>query len=95
MREAQVPIVSEAAARRAYGADDYEPSLMLAAGEEGTDTCQGDSGGPIFVKKINRRVSQIGITSFDNGCGAKNSPGIYTEANSEDIRPFIYRAAAN
>ena len=95
MREAQVPIVSDAAARRAYGADDYEPRLMLAAGEEGKDTCQGDSGGPIFVKMATGRVSQIGITSFGNGCGAKNFPGVYTEANSEDIRPFIYRAAEN
>jgi secreted trypsin-like serine protease len=95
MREAQVPIVSDAAARRAYGADDYEPRLMLAAGEEGKDTCQGDSGGPIFVKMATGRVSQIGITSFGNGCGARNFPGVYTEANSEEIRPFIYRAAEN
>jgi secreted trypsin-like serine protease len=95
MREAQVPIVSDAAARRAYGADDYEPRLMLAAGEEGKDTCQGDSGGPIFVKMATGRVSQIGITSFGNGCGARNFPGVYTEANSEEIRSFIYRAAEN
>jgi secreted trypsin-like serine protease len=94
MREAQVPIVSDAAARRAYGADDYEPRLMLAAGRENKDTCQGDSGGPIFVQKPNGRVSQIGITSFGNGCGAKNFPGVYTEANSEDIRPFISKTAA-
>jgi len=95
MQEAQVPIVSDATARRAYGADDYEPRLMLAAGRENKDTCQGDSGGPIFVEKSNGRVSQIGITSFGNGCGAKNFPGVYTEANSEDIRPFIYTAAGN
>jgi secreted trypsin-like serine protease len=95
MQEAQVPIVSDETALGAYGADDYEPSLMLAAGREGKDTCQGDSGGPIFVKRDNGRISQIGITSFGNGCGAKNFPGVYTEANSEDIRPFIYRAAEN
>jgi secreted trypsin-like serine protease len=95
MREAQVPIVSDEMARSAYGADDYEPRPMLAAGRENKDTCQGDSGGPIFVKKATGRVSQIGITSFGNGCGAKNFPGVYTEANSEDIRPFIYTAAEN
>jgi len=33
--------------------------------------------------------------SFGNGCGARNFPGVYTEANSEEIRPFIYRAAEN
>ena len=95
MREAQVPIVSDAAARRAYGADDYEPRLMLAAGEEGKDTCQGDSGGPIFAKKDSGSLRQIGITSFGNGCGARNFPGVYAEANSEQIRPFIYKAAKN
>ena len=93
MQEAQVPIVSDAEDRRAYVADDYEPRLMLAAGRENKDTCQGDSGGPIFVEKPTGRISQIGITSFGNGCGARNFPGVYTEANSEDIRPFIYRAA--
>ena len=95
MQAARVPIVSDETALRAYGADDYEPSLMLAAGREGKDTCQGDSGGPIFVRKPNGRIAQLGITSFGNGCGAKNFPGVYTEANSEGIRPFIYRAAEN
>ncbi len=95
MQEAQVPVVSDATATAAYGADDYDPPLMLAAGREGKDTCQGDSGGPIFVEKSNGRISQIGITSFGNGCGARNFPGVYTEANSENIRPFIYRAAEN
>jgi secreted trypsin-like serine protease len=95
MQEAQVPIVSDDTAVRAYGADDYEPDLMLAAGEEGRDTCQGDSGGPIFVKRPSGVVFQIGITSFGNGCGARNFPGVYTEANSDEIRPFIERAAAN
>ena len=95
MQEAQVPIVSDATGTSAYGADDYDPPLMLAAGREGKDTCQGDSGGPIFVKKSSGRVSQIGITSFGNGCGARNFPGVYTETNSENIRPFIYRAAEN
>lgn len=92
MQEAQVPVVSDEEARNDYGFN-YAPALMLAAGREGKDTCQGDSGGPIFAKKSNGRVSQIGITSFGRGCGTRNFPGVYAEANSEEIRPFIYRAA--
>ncbi len=92
MQEAEVPIVSDREARQAYGSD-YAPALMLAAGEEGKDTCQGDSGGPIFDKSTTGRFFQIGITSFGNGCGARNFPGVYTETNAEKIRPFIYRAA--
>ena len=93
MQEAKVPVVSDARAERVY-TNKYFPQEMLAAGREGKDTCQGDSGGPIFVKKPSGRVLQIGLTSFGNGCGARNFPGVYTEANSEDIRPFVYGAAA-
>src|SRR5215210_1443762 len=94
MQETQVPIVSDAKAKDAYPKD-YTPPLMVAAGREGKDTCQGDSGGPIFVKKPSGSVYQIGITSFGNGCGARNYPGVYTEANNQNIRNFIYTAAAN
>jgi secreted trypsin-like serine protease len=94
MQEAKVPIVSDARADNAYSRPyAYTPPLMLAAGREGKDTCQGDSGGPIFVEEPSGRVFQIGITSFGIGCGARNFPGVYTEANSDDIRPFIYRTA--
>lgn len=90
MREAQVPIVSDTTAASSYPS--YRPLLMLAAGEEGKDTCQGDSGGPIFVPTSTGRY-QIGITSFGAGCGARGFPGVYTEANSSYIRPFIFNAA--
>ena len=93
MQEAQVPIVPDATAESRYGTE-YAPALMLAAGEEGKDTCQGDSGGPIFVEEITTgQFLQIGITSFGRGCGARNYPGVYAEANAEKIRSFIYRAA--
>lgn len=91
MQEAQVPIVSDAEAKRIYD-DEYRKALMIAAGEPGKDTCQGDSGGPLFVDGAGR-ASQIGITSFGTGCGARNYPGVYAETNAEAIRSFIYRAA--
>jgi secreted trypsin-like serine protease len=95
MQEAEVPVVSDTEAKRDYDSD-YAPALMLAPGEEGWDTCQGDSGCPTFVQKSTTgRFFQIGITSFGKGCGARKYPGVYTEANSEDIRPFIFRAAEN
>jgi secreted trypsin-like serine protease len=89
-----LPVVSDARAENAH-TNDYTPALMLAAGEEGKDTCQGDSGGPIFVKKPSGRVFQVGITGFGNGCGARNFPAVYTEANNRIIGDFIYDAAAN
>jgi secreted trypsin-like serine protease len=90
MREAKVPIVSDAKGKRVYGSS-YVSSVMLAAGREGKDTCQGDSGGPIFVPTQSGRY-QIGMTSFGAGCGARGFPGVYAEANSKSIRTFIMNA---
>jgi trypsin len=49
MREAQIPIVSDARAERAHTTD-FFPPLMIGAGGKQTITCQGDSGGPLFVR---------------------------------------------
>ncbi len=92
MREASVPLVSDARARDAYGSD-YVGSLMVAAGKEGKDTCQGDSGGPLWATTPQGR-RQIGITSFGQGCGARGYPGVYTEVNATSIRSFITNAAS-
>lgn len=63
MREAQVPIVSDAKAESIYdaiyGPSGYIPPIQVAAGK---DTCQGDSGGPMFAK-ASGKFTQIGITS--------------------------------
>jgi secreted trypsin-like serine protease len=57
MHEAQVPIVSDSYADKAWKdyrlhnklVGDYVPPLMVAAGGKDKGTCQGDSGGPLFV----------------------------------------------
>lgn len=90
MREAQVPVVSDATADRIYG--NYVPSLMIAAGKTGKDTCQGDSGGPLFARVSTSTgivYYQVGITSFGAGCGASGYPGVYAEVNNSNIRNFI------
>jgi secreted trypsin-like serine protease len=59
MHEAQVPIVSDSHADKAWKdyrlhnklVADYVPPLMVAAGGKDKDTCQGDSGGPLFVAR--------------------------------------------
>lgn len=44
---------------------------------------QGDSGGPLQItKQSNKCIFYIvGITSFGRGCGAPNSPGVYTRVS--------------
>jgi secreted trypsin-like serine protease len=91
MREARVPLVSDADARKVYGGI-FISALMVAAGREGKDTCQGDSGGPMFAKTASG-PRQIGITSFGAGCATKRYPGVYTEVNAVSIRSFITDAA--
>ncbi|XP_062866475.1 transmembrane protease serine 3 [Trichomycterus rosablanca] len=42
----------------------------------GADICQGDSGGPLACKVSVWKL--LGAASWDQGCGKKNSPGVYT-----------------
>jgi secreted trypsin-like serine protease len=91
MHEAQVPLVSDAQAKMDYGGSYFE-ALMVAAGRDNLDSCQGDSGGPLFDQAAGR-YTQIGITSFGNGCGAAGNPGVYTEVNNPSINNFIVAEA--
>merc|ERR1711862_92947 len=48
----------------------------LAGG--GSDSCQKDSGGPATTT-IRGKATLIGITSWGEGCGLANRPGVYTK----------------
>ena len=84
MREARVPLVSDADAKEAYGRS-YVSKLMVAAGREGKDTCQGDSGGPLFAK-TSSGPRQIGIQTAAITAGS----AMMTMKNAElDISRWI------
>ena len=91
LRDATLPIVSDASCDRAYNGD-IQMSIQVCAGRRGEDTCQGDSGGPMWATTAAGR-REIGITSFGVGCGTARYPGVYTEVNAPAIRSFITRAA--
>ena len=75
LQKVEVPIVSDADCRDAYGVDEVLDS-MICAGEAGHDSCQGDSGGPMVCGG-----SLCGIVSWGYGCARPNYPGVYTEVS--------------
>lgn len=79
LKFAQVPVVSDADARDAYG--DIADSMIGAGFDQGgIDTCQGDSGGPLVLQTpAGPRLA--GLTSFGIGCARAGLPGIYTEVS--------------
>ena len=79
LKEATVPIVSDAGCSDAYGVQ-YVAYQHICAGypQGGTDTCQGDSGGPMMVRNGSNQFILAGITSWGVGCAEAGFPGVYS-----------------
>ncbi|MCL4137248.1 UNVERIFIED_CONTAM: hypothetical protein GTU68_007592, partial [Idotea baltica] len=75
LQKVDVPVVSDADCRDAYGTLAVADS-MLCAGEEGKDSCQGDSGGPLLCSGY-----LGGVVSWGRGCALDGYPGVYTEVS--------------
>ncbi|WP_236241036.1 serine protease [Streptomyces sp. CC228A] len=91
--KAQVPFVSDATCRQAYGSS-LVPAEEICAGlpQGGVDTCQGDSGGPMFRRDQNGAWIQVGIVSWGYGCARPQYPGVYTQVST--FATAIKQAAA-
>ena len=92
LREAEVPLVSDAEGREAHGKL-YVPDVMIAAGKRERGVCYGDSGGPLFDTVDGKRY-QIGIVSWGLGCARQAYPGVFTEVNAPRVQDFIERTTA-
>ena len=90
MQEASVPIVSDTTALQAYP-DSFDALTQLAAGfpQGGVDSCQGDSGGPLLVPASDGSLRLVGDTSYGEGCGRPNFPGIYGRLAGPELRKFL------
>ncbi|MBK1857606.1 S1 family peptidase [Cerasicoccus arenae] len=92
LQEADMTILPFEEAKAAWG--DFNISLiesMLPAGnpDGNPDTCFGDSGGPLLVRRSYDNAWVVaGITSYGDGCGTEDPPGIYTRVYS--FRDYIY-----
>lgn len=76
LRQATVPLVSDARCAAAYGSS-FDRRDMVCAGSTHVDTCQFDSGGPLVIQ--NRLA---GLTSWAYGCARSGFPGVYTRLAS-------------
>jgi secreted trypsin-like serine protease len=87
LREAIVPIVSDAACGADYGAV-FRPATMVCAGNGVADTCQGDSGGPLMVPRQGAFVL-AGVTSWGYGCAEPARPGVYARVGGPVLDGWI------
>jgi trypsin len=91
LRDAEVPIWSDATCRLAYPT---APSTVICAGlaQGGVDTCQGDSGGGLYVPDDSTWLV-AGITSMGDGCARPGKPGEYTAVGK--VRSWIDACSAD
>ncbi|XP_002046313.3 protein masquerade [Drosophila virilis] len=86
VREAEIPIVSDAECIRKVNAVTEKifilpASSFCAGGEEGHDACQGDGGGPL-VCQDDGFFELAGLVSWGFGCGRVDVPGVYVKVSS-------------
>ena len=77
LREVEVPVIDNTTCK-AFPQYSTVTGTMICAGlpEGGKDSCQGDSGGPLYIN-IDKKWTQIGLTSWGIGCAGRNAPGVY------------------
>ena len=80
--EVEVPIVARKTCNGPQAYDGRVSKQEICAGvmaTGGKDTCQGDSGGPLVGKgSTGAWDTQVGVTSWGDGCARANKPGIYS-----------------
>ena len=78
LQKVTIPVVDDETCFMEFGG--LMRDNMVCAGEEGKDSCSGDSGGPLVCPLAEGgSLVLVGVTSWGQGCGRPNKPGVYTE----------------
>ena len=98
LREVEMEVIadSDCGDGNSYGTI-FVPAVMVCAGVPtigGKDTCQGDSGGPLVVPAGDGSFRLIGDTSFGDGCGLPERPGVYGRIADSTMRPAVMAGVA-
>jgi hypothetical protein len=89
LQEISVPVTDHQACRTRYSnpAPPFPPfhvrDAMLCASAPGKDSCQGDRGGPLVVAHSDGSFTQLGITSYGNGCARTIPASIRASAHTQ------------
>jgi len=88
LQEVEVTVLTLATCTSNYDGIFTITSAMVCAADPGEDSCQGDSGGPLTIPVgDNNQHTQIGVTSFGEGCAVADRPGVYADVSF--AREFI------
>eukprot|EP00727_Mastigamoeba_balamuthi_P003081 m51a1_g12770 putative peptidase c14 (522) ;mRNA; f:969-3355 len=86
LHEVKLPVVSRADCTKFYEHNAeggiWESTICAAYSEGGRDSCNGDSGGPLVHVEADGTVTEVGLTSWGNGCAWAGQPGVYTRISS-------------
>jgi hypothetical protein len=87
LRQARIEMISDPVCGSVYGPILF-PDVMVCAGDlaGGVDVCSGDSGGPLVVPVAGGDHRLVGDTSFADGCGLPDTPGVYGRLAADPIR---------
>lgn len=76
LMQVQVPVVSDAKCKRAYGSSIHDSMVCAGLDQGGKDSCQGDSGGPMVCEQ-NGKFFLEGVVSWGSGCASPGKYGVY------------------
>eukprot|EP00438_Fugacium_kawagutii_P015652 Skav229949 [mRNA] locus=scaffold2665:176073:177371:- [translate_table: standard] len=87
LQEAAVTLLPDSECEQNYreSTEVITGSMLCASGLDAkkrvVDSCQGDSGGPLSCQEKGKFVLR-GVTSWGQGCGSPNFPGVYGKVQS-------------
>ncbi|KAK6636058.1 hypothetical protein RUM43_009714 [Polyplax serrata] len=84
LQSVELPIVDRETCRKLNKRFTITDRMICAGGQVNKDSCSGDSGGPLAVDG-----KLAGIISFGDGCGNRDTPGVYSNIAHPEIQSFL------